>query len=145
MRKSTTSLRRTYAEELAVVSADGALYDTGPADGIYVCAGVTAPVLTWLDNLTAAGRLIVPMTTDTWRGRILRVVREASAYSARFIRSCGFIPCLGDRDSRSQALLAEAYRRDGFEAVRSLRLDPHLAEESCWLHDEKYCLSQTLH
>ena len=130
---------------VTVVCADGTLYDSGPADGIYVCAGVTAPALTWLDNLTVTGRLIVPLTTDTWSGRFLRVVRETPAYSARFIRSCGIFPCLGARDSRSQALLAEAYRLGGFEAVRSLRLDPHPAEDSCWLHDETYCLSRTPH
>lgn len=127
---------------VAVICADGSQFDSGPANGIYVCAGVTAPNLLWLDNLTSSGRLIVPMTTDSWEGQILRVQRKRGAFSARFIRPCGFIPCMGARDSRSEILLSEALERSGHESVRSLRRDTHDPDTSCWLHDDDYYLSR---
>jgi protein-L-isoaspartate(D-aspartate) O-methyltransferase len=86
--------------------------------------------------------LIVPLTTDAWERQILHIRRQGSSFAARFVRPCGFIPCMGARDSRSEALLAEALGSGGMETVRSLRRDSHGPDASCWLHGEKYCLSR---
>ncbi len=128
--------------QVRVVCADGTRFDSGPADAIYVCAGVTAPSPIWLDDLEPAGRLILPLTTAAWEGQILEIRRGDGTFAARFIRSCGFIPCMSNRDSPSEALLAEAFERGGSEEVRSLRRDPHRREPGCWLHAESYCLSR---
>ena len=128
--------------QVTVDCADGTRFDSGPADAIYVCAGVTGPSATWLDNLAPAGRLIVPLTTATWEGRILEVRRLDTAFAACSIVACGFIPCTGARDSDSEALLAEALAGGGLEDVRSLRRDRHRREAGCWLHAGDYCLSR---
>ena len=128
--------------QVTVVRADGARFDSGPADAIYVCAGVTGPSATWLDNLSSTGRLIVPLSTDAWEGQFLEVRRLDTVFAARFIVPCGVIPCMGARDSRSEALLAEALAGGGLDAVRSLRRDAHRREASCWLHTGDYCLSR---
>ena len=128
--------------QVTVVCADGTRFDSGPADAIYVCAGVTGPSATWLDNLAPAGRLIVPLTTATWEGWIREVRRVDTAFAARSIVACGFIPCTGARDAESEELLAEALERGGLDEVRSLRRDRHRREPGCWLHAGDYCLSR---
>lgn len=127
--------------QVAVVYADGTGFDTGSANAIYVCAGVTGPSATWLDNLAVEGRLILPLTTAANEGQILEVRHLDTEFSARFVGSCGFIPCVSARDSDSEALLAEAFERGGSEQVLALRRESHSREPSCWLHGKDYCLS----
>jgi protein-L-isoaspartate(D-aspartate) O-methyltransferase len=46
------------------------------ADVIYVNAGATHPLATWLDALKIGGRLIFPMTTNSLFGVMLLVTRK---------------------------------------------------------------------
>jgi hypothetical protein len=36
-----------------------------------------------------------------------------------------------------------AYRRGDLNTVRSLRLDSHNEQSTCWLHGSSFCLSRT--
>ena len=50
----------------------------------------------------------------------------------------GGVGARGDADERR---LREAYREGDADRVRSLRRDPHLRDDDCWLHADDYCIS----
>lgn len=143
-----SGLARRATENLAgeanvqVIQADGTSYRFDSADGIYVNAGATRPSDLWLDRLKQGGRLIMMLTTDKSWGQILKVTRTADGYSAALLGPCGFIPCINARDAASEATLAAALERDDMDAVQSLRRETHVADESCWMHCDGFCLSR---
>jgi len=47
-----------------IVNGDGTSVPFDAADVIYINAGVTRPVVSWLERLTDGGRLILPMTAN---------------------------------------------------------------------------------
>jgi protein-L-isoaspartate(D-aspartate) O-methyltransferase len=125
-----------------VIRADGTSYDFDPADGIYVNAGATRPSSVWLDKLKPSGRLIMALTAGNRWGQILKVTRLHAGYSAALLGSCGFIPCINARDAASEAALSAALDGEDMESVKSLRRDPHDADETCWMHCDGFCLSR---
>jgi protein-L-isoaspartate(D-aspartate) O-methyltransferase len=128
--------------QATATAGDGALYDAGRVDLIVVSAGATHPLPLWLDALRQGGRLLFPLTSDRRGGAMLMVTRQAeNAFAARFLSHCGFIPFAGARDIVANRRLEAALRRGGFFAVRSLRRDDHVKDETCWLHGRGYCLS----
>ena len=72
---------------------------------------------------------------------MLKVVRGDDGYAAEFFSPVGIFPCIGTRDAESEQSLREAFARGNWEAVRSLRRDPHAATDTCWLHRADVCLS----
>jgi len=78
---------------------------------------------------------------DVGTGQMLRVVRQSSGYSARFVSPVGIFHCVGARTDEGDDLLAQAYRRGAHESVRSLRCDQHDEGPECWLHAPRFCLS----
>jgi protein-L-isoaspartate(D-aspartate) O-methyltransferase len=127
---------------VAVVCGDGATHDAGPVDAIYVNAGVTGPSPLWLERLAMGGRLLLPLTTRDWWGRVLKIVRRPVGFDARILGRCGFMPCVTGRDDAIGEALADALLAGGAEAVRSLRTDLHGRDENCWLHVAGLCLSR---
>jgi protein-L-isoaspartate(D-aspartate) O-methyltransferase len=131
-----------------VVSGDGSRPVGGSFDAIFVNAGVTQPLPAWLDALRVGGRLLVPLTVDLPQyeshgaGYMLLVSRQPASHAARFVSPVGIFHCAGARTDDGADLLRRAYRAGGLEAVRSLRLDSHDAEPQCWLHAQRFCLSQ---
>jgi protein-L-isoaspartate(D-aspartate) O-methyltransferase len=91
------------------------------ADVIYVSAGATHPLASWLDALNVGGRLIFPLTTHQGFGVMLLVSRQVSGpYAASVLLPVAFIPCIGARDeATSEALMAALKSRTLFSA-RSL-------------------------
>ena len=74
---------------------------------------------------------------------MLRLQRNGSGLSARSAGWVGFYPCAGARNEADEAALGRALDdRLGQAALRSLRRDPHDADDSCWLHGEGWCLSR---
>jgi protein-L-isoaspartate(D-aspartate) O-methyltransferase len=130
-----------------VVQGDGGQQDAGPADTILVNAGVTHPQPLWLDSLRIGGRLLLPLTVSTqadtpqW-GQLLKVIRQPTGFSARFISEIVIFPCSGARDPDLNDKLKEAFHRRDSKSIRSLRREPHELAETCWLHDESFCLSK---
>lgn len=47
---------------VSVHAGDGAAFDPGPSDAIFINAGVTHPHSLWLERLSARGRLVLPLT-----------------------------------------------------------------------------------
>ena len=131
----------TY-ESISVICGDGTIHDPGPVDAIYVNAGVTQPAPIWLERLAEGGRLLLMLTArDQW-GLVLKVQRRGSAFAAEFLGRCGFIPCVSARSPEIETALSEALLMNAGEDVRSLRLDDHARDETCWLHTNRYCLSR---
>lgn len=130
--------------QASVVNADASGSEINDRDLIVVSAGVTRLPSGWITGLAPGGRLLVPLTGtshDVVQGRMLRVTRVANGYDAAIISYAGFYPCVGTQQSASAEVLAAAFRKGpGFD-VKSLRLDAHEPNDSCWLHDEHYCLS----
>ena len=134
-----------------VVVADGTTFDPGFCEAMLVNAGVTHPHPPWLDRLNEGGRLLVPLTVEfpnsnVGKGALLKITRRGAAWSAEFVP--GAVPvmiysCLRGRDPVMNEHLLKAFttgfRRMG--EVRSLRLDQHHQESSCWVHTETMCLS----
>lgn len=132
--------------QVAVIQGDGSTYDPGPGDAIFVNAGATHPCTVWLDALRPGGRLLVPLTVATGRsghggGGMLKVTRQPSGLRASFISQVGIYPCIGGRDPAVNDQLQEAFRRPAWKAVQSLRREPHVPTETCWLHLRDFCLS----
>ena len=147
--------------QVEVIDADGAHTPFDAVDVIVASAGVTHPLLSWLDALKPGGRLLFPMTTagkltdgelSTARialsagggpGAMLMVVHQAAnEFGARFLCRTGFIHFQGARDQAADHQLAAALVTDWGGSVRSLRRDQHLRDETCWLHGAGWCLSR---
>jgi protein-L-isoaspartate(D-aspartate) O-methyltransferase len=136
-----------------VVQGNGALVAFDPADVIYVNAGATRPVAAWLDGLKEGGRLILPLTTNQGftnndpplpiekRGAVFRIERHSEEFFARRISAVAIFPCDGARDAASEAALAEAFRKGGWERVSRLYRHNDMPEERCWLRALGWCLT----
>jgi protein-L-isoaspartate(D-aspartate) O-methyltransferase len=134
-------------QHVRVVSGDGSQNGDARFDGIFVNAGATEPMSTWLDQLAVKGRLLLPLTVDApvpihGVGHMWLITRQSARYSARIVSGVGVFPCAGARTPEGNDLLRRAYDTGGFDQVRSLRRDPHPADEHCWLHASRFCLSR---
>jgi len=119
-------------------ASEGALPE---CDVIYVSAGATGPLDTWLDALRSGGRLLVPVTPAQGAGGILLVTRTSpDRFDARFICRALFIPCSGARDEETAQRLTEAFKREDFKDVKSLRRNTP-PDETCWCAGPAWWLS----
>ena len=135
-----------YLPNVEVIYGDGGETDAGPADAILVNAGATHPRAIWLDSLRPGGRLIVPLTvTDAnggGGGHVLKVSRHPGGLEASFISGVGIFSCVGSRDAELNQRLKDAFERDDWKSVQSLRRDLHEPTDTCWLHATDFCLSK---
>jgi protein-L-isoaspartate(D-aspartate) O-methyltransferase len=112
-----------------------------PADVIYVSAGATAPLTTWLDALRPHGRLIFPLTPAEGVGGMLLVTRmDEGTFSARFVSPAFFIPCSGGRDEQTAERLTEVFRRRGTGNVNALHVRTQ-PDDRCWFAGDGWWLS----
>lgn len=116
----------------------------GQWDVIVAFAGATTPHGWWLDALADGGRMLLPMTAEGRRGGfMLRLDRRGDSFSARSAGWVAFYPCAGARSPEDAAAIGRAVTDPvGQQAVRSLRRDPHQADDTCWLHRDGWCLSK---
>jgi protein-L-isoaspartate(D-aspartate) O-methyltransferase len=130
-------------QQVTVVQADGASFTAGPRDAIVVSAGATHPLPSWLAALRPGGRLVFPLTSQRLGGYMLKVTRAGigERLAATLMCRAWFIPFTGGRDAALDERLATAIEGGHGELVRSLRLDRHVPDGSCWLHGEGFCLS----
>jgi protein-L-isoaspartate(D-aspartate) O-methyltransferase len=87
--------------QVEVVSGDGRAVGTGELDVVIVFAGSTHPARQWLDRLADGGRLLMPLTNESWWGFLLRVIRRGDAFVASSIGGVGIYPCIGGRDEEA--------------------------------------------
>jgi protein-L-isoaspartate(D-aspartate) O-methyltransferase len=111
------------------------------SDLIYAFTGATRVMRCWLDALSDSGRLIFPLTPDWDRGGMLMVSRRDAGFAARIVCEVWCIPCIGGQDPAEADNLRKAFGKGGEGNVRSLRLAPHLPDETCWLAGDGWWLS----
>lgn len=56
---------------------------------------------------------------------------DTLSYSAKFISSASFIPCVGARDEKTAFELADTFNQGGAREVKSLRRD-NSSDDTCW-------------
>ncbi|HUN43632.1 MAG TPA: methyltransferase domain-containing protein [Acetobacteraceae bacterium] len=130
--------------QVTVVQADGASFEPGSPDVIVASAGATHPLPAWLAALRPGGRLAFPLTAARRQGGfMLRVTRrgDPDRFAAKCLCEVGFTPFVGARDAEIETRLAAAIARGHADLVCTLRLDPHVPDGSCWLHEKGFCLS----
>ena len=138
-----------YLTQVEVVCSDATSLGLTEADAIFVNAGVTDIKRSWLDSLAKGGRLLIPLTTqfekaedmDIGLGKLLKLISGQSGLAAEFISSVGIFHCVGARDPNNAEALKASLSRGGSERVRSLRMDEHDGNGTCWLHTDAFCLS----
>ena len=133
-------------KNVEVVSGDGTQLDPGSVDVLFVNAGVTHPLALWLDRLKDGGRLLYPLTFEApgfpgGRGCMLLVKRDGDIYSVRCVGVVMIYSCSSLRDPELNAALTKLVASGKIFSARSLRRDPHQADESCLLHGKDSCLS----
>ena len=110
-------------------------------DVIYVNAGATTPMQSWLNALRTGGRLLFPLTGARYHGAMLLVKRTSGdQFEARFLCRAAFIPCTGARDEKLEQALSDAFQSKDIASVRSLRLNTP-PDESCWFAGQNWWLS----
>ena len=124
----------------------------GQFDAVFINAGATEVLPSWLDRLADRGRLLVPLTTTQsiggigedhiGLGHMLRVERRSDSYLARFISRVGIFHCVGARTEGGEQILRSACQQGDVSAVNSLRRDDHEEQPTCWLHGSSFCLSR---
>jgi protein-L-isoaspartate(D-aspartate) O-methyltransferase len=140
-----------------VLEGNGATMPFDGADVIYVNAGVTHPVDTWLDALSDGGRMILPLTTDEnirstspghfdpmklmRSGAFFRIQRRAESFAARWLIPTAIIAAEGVRDKTAEAALAAAFEKGGWNKVTSLVRGTEVPDERCWLRGQNWCLA----
>lgn len=125
-----------------VEDGSGSEMDLPPADVIYVSAGATGPMESWLNALRPEGRLIFPMTPEAGMGGMLLISKGRSGeYDARFVGPAVFIPCIGARDSDMAVRLTEAFDRGDENEVRKLYRYNKPDSDKCWFDGGDWWLS----
>lgn len=133
--------------QVELVSGDGRTLDAGAFDVVLVFAGCTHPSPQWLDGLVEGGRLLVPLTTDSWSGFLLRVTRQGTSFAASSIGGVGIYPCIDGRDEAASQRLKAALESaaPGKVPIHALHLGhPSSADAErvwyqapgCWLERE---------
>jgi protein-L-isoaspartate(D-aspartate) O-methyltransferase len=140
-----------------VIQGDGTITPFDSADVIYVNAGVTRPMLHWLDGLKDGGRLLFPLTTDynfpnakpgvfdptrlMKSGAYFRIRRQGTEFEARGLMATAIIPCESARDPASEVALAAAFEKASWTRVKQLVRGGTVPEEQCWLRGEGWSLT----
>lgn len=105
-RQVTTHARRaldaTRCDTVTVITRDGALGadEYAPYDRIIVTVGAWDISPAWHAQLTAGGRLVVPLR---WRGqtRSVAFIRDGDRLRSDSVELCGFVPMIGQDGERT--------------------------------------------
>ncbi len=110
-----------HLPNVTVLSDSGSEAHLPNADVIYVNAGATHPLASWLDALNVGGRLIFPLTPNDELGCMLLVTRATPAsYAASVVARVAIFPCAGARDDFASKALAAALETQSIKTVQSL-------------------------
>jgi protein-L-isoaspartate(D-aspartate) O-methyltransferase len=113
----------------------------GSADAIYVNAGASKPLASWLDAIRTGGRLVFTLTDSHGHGCMLKITRaEAGPWPARMISGAAFIGLVGGGDEREGLAVHDAFHRGGAAEVRWLRRDARKSRQD-WLRGQGWRLT----
>jgi protein-L-isoaspartate(D-aspartate) O-methyltransferase len=121
-----------HLTNVQIMAASGSVSELPKSDVIYVNAGATHPMATWLDAMNIGGRLIFPLTPNEGFGGMLLVTRRgASSYAASMVCRAAFIPCIGARDDATAKALTAAMDPQSIKVVKSLHRDS-IPDSTAW-------------
>lgn len=133
-----------------LLEGDGTALTFEAADVIYVSAGATRPMDVWLDRLKDGGRLVLPLTTDQQspapylalasKGGMFRIERRGADFAAAWISPASFIPGEGMRDETSEAALAAAFGKGGWNKITTLHRSDDV-DAACWVRAPGWSLT----
>lgn len=131
---------------VTVHETDGATFDPGKCDAIFINAGATHPLPLWLNALTESGRLIVPLTTPIGEsigaGLIAKITKRFGTLPAQIISTVAIYNCTSARNPEIEPLLTEALNNQRLLKLQQIRQDTHEPDESCAVHtNNNLCLS----
>ena len=132
--------------QVELVAGDGGAIDAGAFDVVIVFAGCTHPAPQWLSCLVDGGRLLLPLTTASWSGFLLRVTRLGGSFAASSIGGVQIYPFTDGRDEDASQRLKIAL--EGLDAgrvpIRALHLgDPSRSDaEKAWYHAPGFWLER---
>lgn len=128
-----------------VEAGDGAEFDPGECDAIFVNCGVTHPQTRWLERLRGGGRLVVPFTmamnATIGQGVMTKIVRSNGRYVAELVSPVAIFSGGSLRDAALQTQLLKGLTTGGLLKLKSVRRDTHEAGETCVVHTREVCLS----
>ncbi|MGB7728855.1 MAG: rRNA adenine N-6-methyltransferase family protein [Candidatus Acidiferrum sp.] len=130
---------------VSVAQGDGAIYDPGPCDAIFINAGTTHPLPLWLNRLRDGGRLVLPLTMalspKAGAGVMAKIVRQGDRFAASAVTSVAIYSCTSARDPKFEPLLKAAMMKGSLLKIKSLRRDSHEPSDNCVVHGPDLCLS----
>jgi len=135
---------------VAVHAGDGAEFDPGECNAIFVNAGVTHPHPLWLKRLSQDGRLVLPLTGAVGSSKVAgagimaKITRKGNGFAASVVTLVGIYSCTSVRDPEMSAALSKALASKALFKLQSVRTDIHTQEESCLAHGAGICLSTTV-
>jgi protein-L-isoaspartate(D-aspartate) O-methyltransferase len=128
-----------------VESGDGATFDPGECDAMLVNCGVTHPQTMWLERLSDGGRLVLPFTmamnATLGQGVMTKIVRKGAAYTTELVTPVAIFSGGDLRNSALEPQLLKGLTTGGLLKMKSVRLDPHEAGDTCVVHTREVCLS----
>lgn len=128
-----------------IQAGDGAAFDPGECDAMFVNCGVTHPQTKWLERLREGGRLVAPFTiavnATTGQGVMLKIVRSNGRYATQVVSPVGIYSGGSLRDAALEPQLLKGLTTGGLLKVKSVRLDAHDRVETCVVHAQEVCLS----
>ncbi len=132
-------------KNVTVHQGDGTQFDPGKCDAMLINAGCTHPLPLWLDGLREGGRLLLPITMpmapNLGKGIMLKVIRQVNGYAAQLVTFVAIYSATSGRDSAREAVVGKALATGALMKVKSVRREPHAADETCALHGDDVCLS----
>ncbi|MFZ0963284.1 MAG: methyltransferase domain-containing protein [Terriglobia bacterium] len=124
---------------------DGAAFDPGVCDAMFINAGVTHPHRPWLERLREGGRLVLPVTMainpTVGQGLMVKITRERGAFSAQIVSVVAIFSCTSVRDPQLEPVIAKAFAGRALFKLKSVRLDAHEPTGTCILHGSDVCVS----
>jgi protein-L-isoaspartate(D-aspartate) O-methyltransferase len=106
--KSTSTIQNIEVRSGDAVTALTA--SDGPFDLVIAFCGVTHPSNSWLDALSATGRLLLPATGSKGWGAMCLFEQSGEAFKVTTLGSCGFYPCINARSDEMAAALDGIWR-----------------------------------
>ncbi len=130
---------------VTVHAGDGAGFDPGLCDAIFVNCGVTHPQAIWLERLRDTARLVMPLTMainpTIGQGIMTKIVHWRAGYSAEMVSPVAIFSGGNLRDPALEPLMANALRSGGLLKLKSVRRDAHEPADTCVVHATEVCLS----
>jgi len=113
-------------------------------------AGVTHPLVEWLDAMSPSGKMILPVTAtmgamgNIGKGLVFLVRRDADdTFSARVTGVVAVYSAVGLREESLNPFIGKLMMTgpQQWTSISRLRRDPHEPALTCRLHGAHFCLS----